>query len=57
MDRDSNPLPSDARATLRELLLRRLAQTLRDMRRDGIAGPAAFEDLVRRNPTPAAPAP
>ena len=57
MDRDSNPLPSDPRATLRELLLRRLAQMLHDMRRDGIAGPTALEDLVRRNPTPAAPAP
>lgn len=54
MDRDPNPSSSDARATLRDLLLRRLAQTLREMRTEGIAGPAAFEELVRRNPTPTA---
>lgn len=55
MDHDSRPLPSDARATRRELLLRRLAQAIEEMRLLGIAGPEAFEDLLRRNPTPIAP--
>ena len=55
MDRDLNPSPSDARATLRELLLRRLARMLDEMRLLDIAAPAAFEDLVRRNPAPIAP--
>jgi hypothetical protein len=57
MDRDSNPLPPDARATRRELLLRRLAGMLRDLRLGGIEGPAAFEDLLGRNPIPSAPTP
>jgi hypothetical protein len=55
MDRDSKPLPPDARATRRELLLRRLAVMLLDMRRAGMPGPAAFEDLVDRNPIPSEP--
>lgn len=50
MDRDSNPFPSDARATRRELLLRRLAQMMDEMRREGITGPEAFEDLLRAAP-------
>jgi hypothetical protein len=57
MDRDSNPLPSDARATRRALLLRRLAQMLDEMRQEGITGPAAFEELAGRNPMPSAPTP
>jgi hypothetical protein len=55
MDRDSNPLPPDARATRRALLLRRLAQMLDEMRLGGIDGPAAFDELVGRNPMPSEP--
>lgn len=55
MDRDSLPLPPDARATRRELLLRRLANVLQELRLAGITGPQAFEDLVDRNPIPSAP--
>jgi hypothetical protein len=50
MDDVSNPWRSDAaRATRQELLIRRLAQTLAELRRVGVAGPAAFEDLLDRN--------
>jgi hypothetical protein len=52
MDRDSHPSPPDARATRHELLLRRLAQVMEEMRFLDITGPAAFEDLLRRNPRP-----
>ena len=55
MDRDSHPLPPDARATRRALLLRRLAQMLDEMRLGGIAGPAALDELVGRNPMPSEP--
>lgn len=55
MDHGSQPLPSDARATRHELLLRRLAQMLDEMALAGMSGPEAFEDLVRRNPMPFAP--
>jgi hypothetical protein len=51
MDDISKPSRADAnRETRRELLLRRLAQTLADMRGIGVVGPMAFEDLVARNP-------
>jgi hypothetical protein len=55
MDRDSLPLPRDARATRRELLLRRLSQVIEEMRLLDIAGPAAFDDLLRRNSRPITP--
>lgn len=50
MDDVSNPWRSDTgRETRQDLLLRRLAQTLAEMRRIGVVGPAAFEDLLDRN--------
>jgi N-acyl-L-homoserine lactone synthetase len=55
MDRDSHPSPFDTRATRHALLLRRLAQVMEEMRFLDITGPAAFEDLLRRNPTPIVP--
>ena len=56
MDDDSNRLLPDRRATRRDLLLRRLAQMLAELRQGGTNGPAAFETLVRRSATPAPPA-
>jgi hypothetical protein len=56
MDDDSNRLLPDRRATRRDLLLRRLAQMLAELRQGGTTGPAAFEMLVRRSATPAPPA-
>mgnify|MGYP001075040146 CR=1 FL=1 len=56
MDDVSNPSGPDARATRQDLLLRRLAQMLGDLRRLGIAGPAAFEELLDRTGTPVRPA-
>ena len=50
MDDDWTPSSSDrGRETRAEQLLRRLARTLAELRRDGVAGPAAFEDLLERN--------
>ena len=50
MDDVSRPWRSDTgRETRRELLLRRLAQTLSELRRSGVVGPAALEDLLERN--------
>jgi hypothetical protein len=44
----SNISRSDGRETRQELLLRRLADMLSEMRRDGVAGPLAFEALLAR---------
>lgn len=44
----SNVSRSDGRETRQELLLRRLAEMLAEMRRDGVTGPRAFEDLLAR---------
>jgi hypothetical protein len=50
MDDDSTRFSSDPRRETRaEQLLRRLSRTLAELRRDGVAGPAAFEDLLARN--------
>jgi hypothetical protein len=57
MDDFANPLPSDGRATRRQLLLRRLSQMLDEMRLGGVSGPAPLEDLVERNRTATPPAP
>ncbi len=57
MDDDSNPWPGDGRATRRELLLLRLARTLEDMRREGLACPVALEELCRRSAVRTRPAP
>jgi hypothetical protein len=56
MDDDLNRLLHDRRATRRELLLRRLAQMLAELRQTGTPGPAAFEALLRRNPVRTPPA-
>jgi hypothetical protein len=50
MDEPSSLTPGEARATRREVLLRRLAETLDEMRRSGVLCPAALEDLVLRHP-------
>jgi len=57
MDDVSKPSRSDTgRETRQALLLRRLAQTLRDLRQAGVVGPNAFEGLVQRNSTARPPA-
>jgi hypothetical protein len=57
MDDISNRWRSDAgRETRRDMLLRRLAQTLDELRLIGVAGPAALEDLLDRNRPPRPPA-
>jgi hypothetical protein len=56
MDDDCHSSPPEGHATRRDLLLRRLAQMLDELRQEGMTGPAAFEALARRSPTRTPPA-
>lgn len=48
MDDSSSSSPSERRLPQREVLLRRLALVLEEMRRAGMRPPAALEALVQR---------